>query len=93
MTDPRPQPGAGGSKSSPLSEAERRRARRIICRLLALGCVLAMVASAAVLGRLLAAGKLDGAWTLTPKLLLTIIVVSAFAMVGLLSAYPRTPDE
>lgn len=82
-----------GSKSSPMGDLTRRRALRLICRLLAAGCVVAMVAAASVLARLLSEGRLDGPWTLTPKLLMTIIVVCAFAMVGLLAAYPRTPDE
>lgn len=80
-------------KSAPLDRDSQRRAKRIICRLLAVGCAVAMVLSSSVLARLLADGKLDGPWSLTPKLLIATILVCAFAMVGLLAAYPRTPDD
>jgi len=80
-------------KSAPLDETSQRRAKRIICRLLALGCGVAMAAAARVLAQLLADGKLNGEWSLTPRLLVTTIIVCAFAMVGLLAAYPRTPED
>jgi uncharacterized membrane protein len=80
-------------KSAPLDESSRRRAKRIICRLLASGCVVAMALASRALAQLLADGKLNGEWALTPKLLVTTIVVCSFAMVGLLAAYPRTPEE
>jgi hypothetical protein len=78
-------------KTDPLDAAQRRDAARLICRLLAGGCILAMLVASVALARV-AAGDVP-ARPGSGQVFFTILALCAISCVGLLAAYPRQMDE